>query len=137
MKTQFLLIDDDAINNFITESYLNCFFPDVAARSFTKAAEAINYLEKNRTIPEMHPRYILLDINMPVMNGWDFLDEFYRLKLEDDYVDTQIYLLTSSIYTGDIDRANEHQLVKAYITKPIDEVGLAKIMGRAPEEITG
>lgn len=135
MKTLFMLIDDDTINNFITESYLNCFFTDVAAVSFTKATEALDYLDKNRAVPEMHPRFILLDINMPVMNGWDFLDQYHRLNLEDDYTNTEIYLLTSSIYTGDIDKASEHPLVKKYITKPIDEVGLAQIIGRPQQKM--
>jgi CheY-like chemotaxis protein len=79
-------------------------------------------------VPEQHPDILLLDLNMPVMNGWDFLEEFRARGLTSVYGKLKIYILTSSIYKSDIEAAKQHDLVSDYLTKPLDENCLATII---------
>jgi CheY-like chemotaxis protein len=64
------------------------------------------------------PDYILLDINMPIMNGWDFLDEYKRLSI-DPLGKTKIYIISSSVFSNDINKAKSYNLVKSFISKPL------------------
>ncbi|MFY8107832.1 MAG: response regulator [Bacteroidia bacterium] len=84
--------------------------------------EAIKYLklesekpENDRNIPDL----ILLDINMPVMNGWDFLEEFQQ-NLFTFFSKTSIKILTSSIDPRDIDKSKSFPAVNEFISKPLN-----------------
>jgi two-component system, CitB family, response regulator MalR len=84
--------------------------------------EAINYLkleseklENERNIPDL----ILLDINMPVMNGWDFLEEFQK-NLSSYFARTSIKILTSSIDPRDIEKSKSFPTVNEFISKPLN-----------------
>lgn len=84
--------------------------------------EAINYLkleseklENERNIPDL----ILLDINMPVMNGWDFLEEFQK-NLSSYFSNTSIKILTSSIDPRDIEKSKSFPTVNEFISKPLN-----------------
>ena len=64
----------------------------------------------------MLPDAILLDLNMPVMDGWQFLDEFISLPITKEI---HIFIMTSSIDPADIEMAGKYKVVKEYIMKPI------------------
>ena len=59
---------------------------------------------------------ILLDLNMPILDGWQFLDEFIHLPLKKEI---SIFIVTSSIDPSDIEMAKNYKMVKSYIMKPI------------------
>jgi CheY-like chemotaxis protein len=65
------------------------------------------------------PDYILLDINMPIMNGWEFLDEYKRLNI-DPLGKTKIFIISSSVFSNDINKARSYPLVKDFISKPLN-----------------
>ncbi len=118
---QVLIIDDDDINNFISESIIEV--SGVAKSSYTcsTARKALDYLQTLRASePESLPDAILLDISMPQMNGWEFLD---KLKETDilKQKKTVIAMLTSSVYPEDISRAKRYKEVSEYISKPLTE----------------
>jgi CheY-like chemotaxis protein len=69
--------------------------------------------------PAKLPDYILLDINMPIMNGWEFLDEYKRLNI-DPQGKTKIYIISSSVFSNDINKARSYPLVKDFISKPLN-----------------
>ncbi len=69
--------------------------------------------------PSKLPDYILLDINMPIMNGWEFLDEYKRLNI-DPRGKTKIYIISSSVFSNDINKARSYPLVKDFISKPLN-----------------
>lgn len=114
-----MIIDDDEVNNFICSRIIEkADFTD-KIHTFTGAVEGLAYLEKaidgvEGDIPDL----ILLDLNMPVKNGWEFLDEF---KLFSHRAEKQIVLIvfSSSVYQEDIDRANSYEIVSGYRSKPI------------------
>ncbi|RDI57565.1 response regulator [Flavobacterium glaciei] len=85
-------------------------------QSFNNAQLAIDKLKENWNNSAILPDAILLDLNMPVMDGWQFLDEFIQLPKQKEI---SIFIMTSSIDPADIEMAKTYQVVKHYIMKPI------------------
>lgn len=78
--------------------------------------EALDKLTSIIAEGENIPEVILLDLNMPVMDGWEFLEEFTKVDSPKQIV---IYIVTSSIDTVDLERAKEFNIVSNYVVKPI------------------
>lgn len=111
-----LLVDDDDIVNSINKVIIkHSKFADEII-SETVASRAIEYIKSHRdegTLPEL----IFLDINMPEMDGWDFMDEYSKLGLEDD--GPRIIMLTSSINPRDENRASLIDEITDFLSKPL------------------
>lgn len=115
-----MLVDDDEINNFITVKLIRKAYPDAVLSTFLNGRLAIDRLKNIfQQMPENIPDYILLDINMPVMNGWEFLEEYKTLNLDPDKKIT-IYILSSSVFSNDIDKAKSYESVANFISKPLN-----------------
>lgn len=112
-----VLIDDDPISTFVTEKLIqkNVHEP-VHIYKFSDAKKALSELRKIR------PNYLFLDLNMPEMNGWDFLD-----SLNGETKDTNIYILSSSVDEMDISRASNYKMVKDYLSKPLIKTSISSI----------
>ena len=89
----------------------------------------MNYLHEaiggnaNKPVPDL----IFLDINMPAMNGWDFLDQYEKIEgLKDREI--VLIMLSSSMYVDDINRAKTYPSVSDYITKPLTAAHLQQIV---------
>jgi CheY-like chemotaxis protein len=106
---RIVLIDDDPISTFVTEKLISKNIK-VPFEIF-KYDNAVNAL---REIPEIDPNYLFLDLNMPEMTGWDFLEEFHPKNSN-----PEVYILSSSVDERDIDKANNYSLVKRYLSKPL------------------
>jgi CheY-like chemotaxis protein len=118
------IVDDDEIYIFTTKKLLNKidFSEDVAV--FQNGKEAIDALKFTLRNKNELPDVILLDLNMPIMDGWQFLDEFIRIKSEKQI---KIYIVSSSVDPSDIERANTYNMVSNYIVKPISREKLHEI----------
>lgn len=90
--------------------------PNVDIIDFTSPEEGLSFIETAPTPSQ--PQYILLDINMPTMTGWEFLDEYEQLpaQLKQNY---KVYILSSSIDERDMERARNNSNVQGYIVKPL------------------
>jgi CheY-like chemotaxis protein len=115
-SVRFLLIDDDQINNFICESILRLCAAGAPVIAFTNPQLAVDYIKDNYPLAEGVKTILLLDINMPVLNGWDVLDKLKDMKLGNFVT----YMLTSSIDLKDKEKAENNLLVSGFIEKPLD-----------------
>ena len=115
-----LLVDDDEINNFISIKLIKKALLNTEIMACLNGKFAIDQLvEIQRNDISKLPDYILLDINMPIMNGWEFLDEYKRLNI-DPLNKTKIFIISSSVFSNDINKARSYPLVKDFISKPLN-----------------
>jgi CheY-like chemotaxis protein len=108
-----VLIDDDPINNFVNQKVLRKQKDDWAMMDFTDPKKALDYLLKNQ---ENLPAVILLDINMPILNGWQFLDELLK-----NSINVPVFMLTSSIAQEDMEKTKIYPMIRGYINKPLND----------------
>ncbi|MFM8431711.1 MAG: response regulator [Bacteroidota bacterium] len=114
-----MLVDDDVIHNFITEHFLKDNYPPVQVVSFVNPEEALKHLSSIPTNRELKfPDVIFLDINMPLMNGWEFLDEYIKMDFH-HVAPSRIYILSSSLDPNDISKAQRYSAVSGFISKPL------------------
>ena len=112
------IIDDDNSYQFVTKKTIEATSLVQQIKIFPNGKEAIDFLEKAIDAPELLPDLILLDLSMPVMDGWDFLENFLLMKPTIGK-SIKIYIVSSSISPVDIGRANNISDVTDYIVKPI------------------
>ncbi len=115
---RIMLIDDDQVTNMINKKLITRDF-NVVVSAYTDAQEALGDIEGiiNSSTGEM-PDIILLDINMPVMDGWEFLTEFQKLPICATSK-CKVFMLTSSIDLEDIEKSKTFTSVSDFISKPL------------------
>lgn len=114
MKKQVFIIDDDPISIVILKKNLELVEVNQKITTFSNGKDALYHLEKEYQADENY--IIFLDINMPEMNGWEFLDKIKSFVKQQN---TTIYLLTSSINKLDKEKATQFPIIKEYLSKPI------------------
>jgi len=120
------VIDDDDIYQIITTKEIEETALVNNILLFSDGEKAIRYIETAIAESKKLPDIIFLDLNMPVMDGWDFLDEFLVLKPKMNKK-VVLYIVSSSIDNRDIDKARSISAVTDFIIKPITKNQLASI----------
>ncbi len=128
MLNQILLIDDDPINNFLNEKIIQMAGVAQETKTFTTVEDAIHHLDwwcvlERKKCPEL----ILLDISMPSLDGFDFIQIFQKLKFKKD--DTHIAILSSSQDERDI-RKVQSMGIDHYLVKPLKEKALCELIDK-------
>lgn len=123
MLNQVFIVDDDPITVTICSMALKNSAFCSATISAENGKEGIDYfsklLKEKQLKPELvAPDLILLDLNMPVLDGWGFLEEYIR-KYADRLPETRLAILSSSINPQDYARANKYDIVFDFINKPL------------------
>lgn len=123
-----VILDDDDVSNFIYKKIIESSGISNSIITFQKGRQALEYLEEKAKAKEGFPDMIFIDINMPVMNGWDFLSE-YEQKIA-SHVDkfVLISMLSSSVYKEDIQKAQSYEVVNEYISKPLTQESVANLI---------
>lgn len=122
-----LLIDDDEPTNFINERVikkLDCAEKVVSVQS---ALDALQYLQIKTGDLYPCPDIIFLDINMPGMDGWEFLEEYQMLK-SDQHGRIVVVLLTTSVNPDDEEKARKMPGVNGFCIKPLTEEIMQEIL---------
>ena len=112
------LIDDDHIFVYGAKRLMRefDFFDDLSV--FNNGQDALDHFETQSQSPETLPSVIFLDLNMPVMNGWEFLEAFLNLPGITTHGIT-IYIMSSSVDPRDLEKIQAHPYIKNYILKPL------------------
>ncbi len=113
-----MVIDDDEIFQFTAKKTLQLLGIRNTVVSFTSSREALAHLNQHMAVPQELPDYVFLDINMPVMDGWLFMEELKKIKGTLAKL-PQVYIVSSSIDPRDMQRAADNADIAGYVEKPI------------------
>ena len=132
---KLFLAEDDAIFSMLMKRSLKKLGYDEQLVVFKNGQELLTEIKANTTSEEGLPDIILLDLNMPVMDGWQFLDAIIT------FYDTlpksiDIYVLSSSIFTADIEKAKKYKIVNDYLVKPVSREKLNEILANLMDNKT-
>jgi CheY-like chemotaxis protein len=123
---KYLLIDDEEIFNYIHDTVIHNFSPEAEVLAYNSASEALDYLKGCITNGEKCPDYILLDIRMPEMNGFEFLEQLNDFEPA-FFNHTKVYMLSSTLDERDLKRALSYPFVQGFRDKPLSESILNEI----------
>lgn len=121
------VVDDDPIYQFSFGKIASMIEPSLSTQVYENGEIALNglmaILESQEEIPEM----VFLDLNMPVMDGWNFLDEFSKIH-HDKGLSTKVYIVSSSVHQEDIQRSKQYDIVEEYLVKPVPKRKLEDLL---------
>ncbi|RKS01978.1 MULTISPECIES: response regulator [unclassified Flavobacterium] len=124
MLEKILCVDDDAITLMLCKKVIErvAFANEVLTAK--NGEEAIDYF--NKLAPEYkldvnvsYPKLIFLDLNMPIMNGWEFLDNYLQNDYQDVFKEAKFIVLSSTIDPQDVVKAKSYPMVIDFLSKPI------------------
>ncbi len=122
MFDQILCVDDDPVTLMLVKILISKALITKEIITASNGFEAMKYFQKIIANPETittYPRVILLDINMPIMDGWEFLDCFVKNDLTSIFNKTKIVFVSSSIDPLDIEKSKNYPIVVDFFTKPM------------------
>ena len=126
MPIRFIIVDNDPVNNLLCSLTIRDVAREAEIHTFNFPVDAFEHITTSHLNTD-DVTVLLLDINMPIWSGWDFLDNFEML---DEKIKRQIkiYIISSSIDTSDKHRARENKNVVDYIEKPLAEKTVSSML---------
>ncbi len=131
MNMILFVIDDDEFFQFIIERILFKINPAIKIESYNDGEEGIIAIKEKLQARTSLPDVVLLDINMPYMNGWGFMEEFKKIEGKINK-QIQIYMLTSSNDPDDLAKAKRISELSGYMVKPVTEEELELVIKDFP-----
>jgi CheY-like chemotaxis protein len=123
---QFVLIDDDPMNNLISKLTIEMTLGQTDVRAFVNPENALEFFQNEFSTNQDAYALLLLDIHMPSMSGWEFLEMFDNLSFEvKDRV--KICILSSSIDDRDKERSYANKNVVDFLVKPLTDKDILRI----------
>jgi CheY-like chemotaxis protein len=126
---RYLLIDDDEIITMIHPAIIRRVDKDCHIDISKQSYEALDFLNKQLAEGNNPPDFIFLDINMPMMSGFQFLD-----KLSDQLIEflqnSQVVMLSSSVDPRDIEKAKHYPIVKDFVSKPLSIEYISNVLDK-------
>lgn len=123
------LVDDDKIFQLTASRMLQAVQPATQILQFGNGEEALHFLQQNAADSKNLPDFIFLDINMPFVDGWMFLQDYARVKksLRKQLI---IYMTSSSIDPRDVDRAKRNADIQGYVIKPLTKEKFRELLDK-------
>lgn len=110
-KLNIMLVDDDVMTNQFNKLIIKKLHPEAEIIDYGNAIDAIEHLKDSS---KLMPEIIFLDLNMPGMNGWDFMEEYQKLGLS-----AEVLVLTSSQEEADKDKSKTYNKITGFERKPL------------------
>ena len=126
------IVDDDDIYRFTIIQSAKFSKIEHKTSVFPNGEEAINFIKENQDTPDALPNLILLDIDMPIMDGFQFLKAYREIETNLSKK-IAIYMVSSSVDPEDIERANGYTAVIDYLSKPLKSEKLKAIIEKTLE----
>ena len=124
--SQFILIDDDPMNNLICKLTIEMTFGQTDVKAFVNPENGLEYFQNEFAALKDTSALLLLDIHMPSMSGWEFLEMFDNLSFEiKDRV--RVCILSSSIDDRDKQRSYANKNVLDFLVKPLTDKDILRI----------
>ena len=127
MINTLALIEDDEVCAFVTQKIIENSHLVKQIKVFTNGKEAIDFFKLHAADAELLPEIIFLDLNMPIMDGWEFIEEYLKLKPK-LAKKMALYIVSSSIAAEDVNRIKRIQEISDYIIKPVTKEKFAELI---------
>lgn len=133
MLSKILCVDDDAITLMLCKKVISKAEFSQEIDTANNGEEALLYFEKLKNNKENNneiklPKLIFLDLNMPIMNGWEFLDIFSQSEYIKSFPEIKVIVLSSTIDPRDIEKSRNYPMVINFLSKPITKEMLQSIV---------
>lgn len=125
-KINILLVDDDPLFIFLTKKIISSTGYSTAISECGDGQGGIEFINKSLGDTTDLPDLIFLDLNMPISDGWEFLEEYAKIE-SNVSKKIDVYIVSSSISPHDFERSKEFNVVKDFMIKPLDKGKLAEI----------
>ncbi|WNM20306.1 response regulator [Flavobacterium capsici] len=119
MLNKVLCVDDDLITLMLCKKVIERVNYTKEIETAKNGEEAINYFKEIKNNNTNPPELVLLDLNMPIMNGWELLDSYLDLEFNLLYPETKFIVLSSTIDPSDVEKSKSYPMVIDFISKPI------------------
>jgi CheY-like chemotaxis protein len=122
---KYIIVDDDPFNNLLCTIQLETTLGEVDIKTFEVPEEALEFIQ-NECIDSITPAILFLDINMPTITGWEFLEQYGKFS-EGIKKQISIYILSSSVDPRDRNKAEANKYIKGFLLKPLQSEAILSI----------
>ena len=133
-ELSFIIIDDSELDCYVTQKFLQRANQNLIIKTFNDAQEALELIRDNNNLDTVRPKVILLDLQMPVMSGFKFVEEFEKIpaEIQNKYVIIVLTVLSTSNDPKDIYKILTFKTVKSLVEKTLTLEKLASLLKYVP-----
>jgi CheY-like chemotaxis protein len=137
IKFSFIVIDDAELDRYVTQKFLERINKDLIVTAFQSAEQALEIIRENKKESTLLPTIILLDMQMPVMNGFKFVEEFEKLppEIKKNYVIIILTILSVTSNPNEMYRILNYGSVNSIVEKPLTKEKLFSVLNQLESSI--